>query len=277
MSCCPPGSAPYLAADHNDQGKVGSADGVEYYQVGSGSAGVLLLPDVWGWNGGRTRALADDLAKAGLNVWVPKLLPAYQGGTHGDGLPPAFNVMERGDELGPLIGGDWNPAQVIPKCKKILKAMDAAGIKKKASLGFCYGGWIGIKLSAEFDFVCGASAHPSVHLEGMIGGDPVALGKASKCPFAFYPAGVKGQEGSDPEIYDADGALFQALEAKFKGKNETKRFSTMYHGFVLRGNIKADEFNAGVGDEVKLKVQECVDDIVRFFGRSGLMSPKSKL
>merc|ERR1719305_2151860 len=100
-SCCPPGAAGYLAADHADKGAKKSADGVEYYQAGSGKIGLLICPDVWGWNGGRTRALADEFAKKGLSVWVPKLLPAYQGGTDGDALPPDFNVAERMPELPP--------------------------------------------------------------------------------------------------------------------------------------------------------------------------------
>jgi len=253
---------------------VKSIDGISYYQVGSGSAGLLVCPDVWGWNGGRTRAVADDLAKKGLSVWVPKLLPAYEGGTDGDGLPPNFDIGARMSEIGPLVGGDWNPSKVVPKCLKIIKAMDHAGVKKKGVLGFCFGGWIGMHLSKQVDFVCGASPHPSVHMEGMIGGDPAALASESKCPFAFYPAGVAGEKGGDPDVYDEDGAVFKALEEKFKRKNETKRFSKMLHGWVVRGSIKPDEHNCGTGDDVKVAVQECLEDICRFFSRRGLMRLK---
>eukprot|EP00440_Ansanella_granifera_P002574 gb/GFBE01002799.1/.p1 GENE.gb/GFBE01002799.1/~~gb/GFBE01002799.1/.p1 ORF type:complete len:100 (+),score=8.69 gb/GFBE01002799.1/:1-300(+) len=81
MSCCPPGAEPYLAADHLDRGTVGEVEGVGYYKVGQGSIGLLLLPDIWGWNGGRTRAIADELSlKGGLAVWIPKLLESYEGG-----------------------------------------------------------------------------------------------------------------------------------------------------------------------------------------------------
>jgi len=129
-------------------------------------------------------------------------------------------------------------------------------------------------VSKQVDLVCGASPHPSVHMEGMIGGDPAKLASESKCPFAFYPAGAVGAEGADPDIYDEDGAVFKALEGKFKRKNETKRFPKMHHGWVTRGSIKPDEFNAGTGEEVKVAVQECMDDICRFFSRRGLMRLK---
>jgi dienelactone hydrolase len=265
VSCCPPGAAPYLAADHADEGVIGQVDSVSYYQVGSGEAGVLLCPDVWGWNGGRTRAIADDLSKLGLSVWVPKVLKAYQGGTDDDGLPPNFNIAERMNELGPLVGGYWNPTVTVAMTLKVVAEMRASGVRRIACIGFCYGAWIGIKFAKETQLVCGAGPHPSIHMEGMVGGNPINLAKESSCPWAFFPCGVTGAEGSDPEIYDASGPLYQALEAKFPGKNLTKRFSTMAHGFVVRGDIRANEFNCGTGEEVKKAVQECVQDIIRYF------------
>lgn len=269
--CCPPGSAPYLAADHDDEGVIGEIEGVCYYQVGSGKAGLLICPDVWGWNGGRTRAIADDFAKKGLSVWVPKLLPPYQGGTDGDALPSDFNIIERMNELGPLIGGEWNPSEVVPKALKVVEAMKAAGVSRIGCIGVCFGGWIAMKVAAQVKLVCVASPHPSIHMEGMINGDPIALAGDSKCPWAMFPCGSIGGPGSDPDIYDApDGALYKALEAKFPNQNKSKRFSKMAHGFVTRGSIKPNEFNAGSGEEVQAAVLECVEDIMSFFREMGL-------
>lgn len=275
MSCCPPGSAPYLAAEHTDEGKVGEIDGVSYYQVGSGEAGLLFLPDIWGWNGGRTRALCDNFAKKGMSVWVPKTLPPFEGGTDGDALNPQFSPVERGSELGPLFKGDWNPSKVLPQLHKVIGAMKAAGVKRIAVIGICYGAWNGMHLAAECDdIVCAASAHPSIHIEGMMGGDPAALAAKSKCPWALFPCGEIGGPGSDPDMYDHDGPLFKALEVNFPRQNECKRFAKSIHGFLTRGSIKPDQFNAGSGDDVKAAVQECVGDITNFFARNGLLKPK---
>ena len=85
--CCPPGSHPYL--DYSSYTPSGAeitlADGTELYATGAPSANaVLVIPDVFGWHGGRTRALADVFAKHGHYAVVPKLLvPALNGGTHG--------------------------------------------------------------------------------------------------------------------------------------------------------------------------------------------------
>jgi len=272
-SCCPPGAAGYLAADHADKGAKKSADGVEYYQAGSGKIGLLICPDVWGWNGGRTRALADEFAeKHGLNVFIPKLLSPFEGGTDGDGLPPAFDIGARGSVLGTLLGGDWGSATTVPMLLKVVAAMKADGVEKFGCMGFCYGAWVGLKLSAQVpEMICGVSPHPSAHIEGMLGGDPAKLGEASLCPWAFFPAGVVGEPGGDPDIYDAEGLLFQALEKKFPGKNVTKRFSEMQHGWSVRGHIKEEEHNAGRGEAVQAAVAEVVDDTVSFFDQAGLI------
>jgi len=268
MSCCPSGAAGYLAADHADEGSVGSIDGVSYYQVGSGPNGLLVCGDVWGWNGGRIRALADDWAKKGLSVWVPKALPAFEGGTDGDGLPPAFNIHDRGAELGPLLGGDWGVETVMPKFKAVIKAMKTAGVKKMGFVGVCYGAWVGMHLSKEVSFVGCASPHPSIHIESMLGKDPVALAAATKCPWALFPAG-KADDGGDSHMYDSDGTLIQALEEKFPGMNVSKRFPNVPHGFVTRGSIK--EHAAASGADVTKAVEECVAEINDFFAKRGLL------
>eukprot|EP00928_Gymnodinium_smaydae_P078799 TRINITY_DN62873_c0_g1_i1.p2 TRINITY_DN62873_c0_g1~~TRINITY_DN62873_c0_g1_i1.p2 ORF type:complete len:415 (-),score=101.29 TRINITY_DN62873_c0_g1_i1:145-1389(-) len=279
-SCCPPGSAPYLAADHKDEGTVRSVDDVPFYQVGSGERGLLLLPDIWGWNGGRTRALADEFAKKGLSVWVPKLLTPVEGGTDGDALPPTFDIGKRGGELGALFGGDWHSSKTTPKVLKVIGSMKNVGIKKMGILGVCYGAWIANCVANDppkgIDLVGCASAHPSIHLEGGFGdGDPAALAARSTVPFALFPCGEVGSNGADPDIYDSpDGALYKALEKKHAGKNVTKRFTAMRHGFFTRGSYSGipDALNAGTGDAVKAAVEECFRDILEFLVRRGLTS-----
>ena len=97
--CCPAGSLPYLSSSYEPTGTIETVSipgggTLELYcppaPAGdcSGKA-ILALPDVWGWNGGRMRAIADSLAKEGYAVAVPKLLtPASNGGTDGDALSP---------------------------------------------------------------------------------------------------------------------------------------------------------------------------------------------
>jgi hypothetical protein len=90
MSCCPPNAEKYLAPDYTAVGKITAlSEGVEFYETGSSSSknAVIVIPDIFGWNGGRTRNIADYLADQGYYTVVPKLLsPPIGGGTDGDGF-----------------------------------------------------------------------------------------------------------------------------------------------------------------------------------------------
>lgn len=90
MSCCPPNAEKYLAANCATAGQcITTSSGLEVYTTGSATAskkGVLIIPDIWGWNSGRTRNIADMFAEAGYLAVVPKLMvPPLEGGTDGDG------------------------------------------------------------------------------------------------------------------------------------------------------------------------------------------------
>ena len=69
-SCCPQTAHTYLASTHVAMGvEMTIIGGVSVYLAGKptanadgGATAVVLIPDVWGWAGGRTRAIADLLA-----------------------------------------------------------------------------------------------------------------------------------------------------------------------------------------------------------------------
>jgi len=45
--------------------------GLDCYTVGTGSKAIILFTDIFGWNSGRTREIADQLAASGFLVVVP--------------------------------------------------------------------------------------------------------------------------------------------------------------------------------------------------------------
>lgn len=90
MSCCPPNAEPYLAADYSAVGEIVTLpSGLKVYSSGKVSdlsRAVIIVPDVFGWNSGRTRNVADLFASHGYLAIVPQLLaPGLDGGTDGDG------------------------------------------------------------------------------------------------------------------------------------------------------------------------------------------------
>jgi dienelactone hydrolase len=255
-SCCPPDSTPYLAADYAAKGAKINADGTTCYATGAADANtvILLLPDVWGWDSGRTRAIADLLADAlSARCYVPKLLqPALEGGTDGDGLPPDFDIGARGAEFGPWAKQITWGEVVKPALVALLahaKGAAAAAEPKVGVVGCCWGAWAAFHASAELEGIgAGVCFHPSAHIEaGLFGGDNGALAAATRAPFLLLPA------GNDPTVYDEGGEMFAAL----RPGSATCRFGEMKHGWVPRGDL-ADE-------AVRRDVEKALADATAFF------------
>ena len=206
---------------------------------------------MWGWDSGRTRALADAFAAEGYRVYVPKLLsPALEGGTDGDGLPPSFDIGARGADFGPWITQiPW--AAIRPKVEALLAYARAAGGAVFGVVGCCWGGWAAFHLSAlDAAVKAGVIFHPSCQLEGMHGGDVHELCGRVQCPFYFMPA-----DGDAPDLYGPEGSLVAALGAKFPGGAvKTQLFADMKHGWVPRGDVA----DAAVRRDVAAAMTEAV-------------------
>jgi len=252
-SCCPPGSLPYLAATYEATGTVVTENGCDFYITSKSpepKSAIILCPDIWGWNGGRIRAVADHFANSYLVV-IPKLLnPVFEGGTDGDAMSPssAFNM-------------DWIkqfPWTVQkPKLDTALKLCKDKGIAKIAVLGFCYGGHPASWASSENPdlIVCGAVFHPSMQLETFaFGGNMLDLMKTVKCPFLIAPA------GGDLPMFAEDGEFGEALKSSVKGGECVwKVYAEMTHGWSCRGDI-ADE-------KIKRDCEAVMKDTTEFFAK----------
>eukprot|EP01043_Picozoa_sp_COSAG02_P061533 COSAG02_NODE_8292_length_2629_cov_3.162055_2_plen_200_part_00 len=123
----------------------------------------------WGWDSGRIRELADELAAEGHLVVIPKLLqPALEGGTDGDGLPPDFDLGARGADFGPWVTAvPWSKLE--PQVNALLDEINGRGISKIGCMGTCWGAWTTFQTSATGRIACGVNCHPSVGLDA--GGD----------------------------------------------------------------------------------------------------------
>lgn len=248
--CCPQGSLPYLKSDYTPTGKKVSfpalsaeeasacggeavADATEAYVVGTSrdpTEAVIFIPDIWGWDSGRTRAIADSIAAIDYKVIIPKVLqPPMEGGTDGDGLPTPFDTGTRGAEFMAHGSHHWTWKNVGPKVVAILKALKSEGVQRFVFVGVCYGAWISALVSKMDTSVVGIfSPHPSISLEQKFAGkDPAALCKEIQCEVFVCPA------GNDPADYDEGGAMFSA----FKPGSKTVRFPTEKHGFFSRGDM----------------------------------------
>jgi len=227
------GSIYAWTATHKEKGVTLEAEGAELYVTGQSGveAGVVVFGDLWGWNGGRTRAIADHLADSlGACVAVPRLLsnPPLEGGTDGDGLPPGFDREARaGEEKQWLMSYLWTSLE--PLVKAAFGHLRAGGAKRIGGVGFCFGAWIACHASDICrDLVCGVLLFPSVHILEEIMAEE-ALAPRVNCPLLFLPA------GDDPPTYSLGGEMFEAVKNKHP-TSRTEAFPNMLHGWVTRGD-----------------------------------------
>jgi dienelactone hydrolase len=135
---------------------------------------MIMIPDIWGWNSGRLRTIADLFSeKTNTLVVIPVLLvPPFEGGTDGDGLPPNFDMNTRGGDFVPWIKTITWEEIVKPRLRGIHSILlKKGGDSIKISLmGFCWGGWVVSKMLCEPELsrniTCGMIPHPSVFYFG---------------------------------------------------------------------------------------------------------------
>jgi len=239
-SCCPSGSLPALQVDIKLKGEIVHSRGCSYYRAGkSGKIVLIFYPDVWGWNSGRVRALADHFSEQlDCTTVVPKLQPPLGKGTDDDGLPPDFVI---GEKTRAAFGG-WirknGTKPFIEGNTALIKELKAEGFSVFIGAGTCWGGWACFKASEMFPgtFSGHLIFHPSVQVDGMLGGDPLKLAEKMDCPVYFNTTSNEMMELYDPE----KGKLIAVLQAnkKIASRCRNTHYPDMVHGFFLRGDVK---------------------------------------
>jgi len=251
--CCPPGSLPYLQATYTGKGTVVKQGDLEFYthKTGSPTSAIIMCPDIWGWNGGRMRAVADHFA-ATYMVVVPKYLnPVFEGGTDGDAMSPTSDFNMEWIKQFP-----WSTQK--PKMDACIELCKAAGITKIGVFGFCYGGHPASWMSAENPglITCATVFHPSMQLETFaFGGDMIALMKSVKCPFMIAPT------GDDLPMFAEEGDFATALKSSAKGSECVwKVYKDMSHGFTVRGDLA----DANTKRDVEAVMKEAAEFMAKY-------------
>lgn len=249
MSCCPPNAEKYLAPDYNFVGSTIALDtGLELYVTGTGASkkGLLIVPDIYGWNGGRTRNIADYYAEQGYYVVVPKLLtPAIDGGTDGDGFAAIISMEHLVENLMKFP----YPGNLDAKIEASVAHMKAQGVESIGLMGFCWGGWVTACAVAPSSKVLGdikamVIGHPSNHLENYFGGSAQTMFDNISVPTLLLPA------NGDPAEYDEEGAWYQSVKARYP-TSKTRRFAHVEHGFIPRADISIPEKRAAVDEALE--------------------------
>ena len=279
--CCPAGSWPQLLLSQDelnqdepsvkDKGQVvkvpvENQQDLDVYFVkppeGKKSLGaILVLPDVYSVrvllphvrSADRIGGICDALADMG---WTVALAGIFRDQPFDEALRgPSNGDWTRQDVFAEDGGVDWFKQQHYDKMKALVVSVTNF-LKEQTSgqsvgvLGFCYGTWLLSKSSfmGDVDFACAVGCHPATALEGVLGGDEIAMMQGLKQPTLFLSA------GNDSDIYKEGGAGKAALEKSGGGVEE---FNNMVHGWVSRGDVKDQGVQAGV--------TRAIHSIVKFF------------
>ena len=208
------------------------------------SKAIIMISDIFGWNSGRLRAIADMFSeKTNSLVVIPMLLvPPFEGGTDGDGFPPNFNMGKRFMEASSYLKTITWEEIVKPRLSVIHSILLKKGGDsiKISAMGFCWGGWAVTKMLSEpelfTNITCGITAHPSVStVEANFGGDTINLLKKVSKPILFLPA------SNDPPEYS--GSFLEAVKEN-NPLSYTINFPDVVHGFYVRGDIGTAEVRA---------------------------------
>eukprot|EP00127_Corallochytrium_limacisporum_P000055 Clim_evm34s2 gene=Clim_evmTU34s2 len=238
-SCCPVGSEPARAANYTPLGKEIDVDGVPCYVIGTGTAGILLNADVYGWKGGRTRLICDQLADAGFNV----ILPDYYRGND----CVTANADVGSDGFVPWVQ-KYPYAGVKADAEKAIKYLKDHGATKVGSFGHCWGCWVNFRLSGDGLVDACVNIHPAFIIETIFGGKVEEIASKVKCDQLICPA------GNDPADVKEDGATIRVV--KDAGNDvKVKTFETEVHGFHSRGDLSNDKTAAAVKEAMGMALE----------------------
>ena len=250
--CCPSNSTPASTTKYNPKGKEIDLNGLKCY-TNNGAAdnkkSVIVFYDIFGYDGGRTKQLCDQIASAGYYVILPDI---YHGEAWPADKPIDGKLMEW------LKNFPWN-SHIDTDVAKVMTHLTSQGVDGSVGcLGFCAGAFSVFHLCQQGGGVkCGASCHPSVQIGSLFDETPEGLAGEIKCPQLVYSA------GNDLPTYKPEpaGEVYQVLQKKFGNDrgNDFKEFSDMTHGWVSRGDISDPK----IAEQVSI----AMDGVLNFFSK----------
>mmetsp|Transcript_32408 Transcript_32408/g.29210 ORF Transcript_32408/g.29210 Transcript_32408/m.29210 type:complete len:250 (+) Transcript_32408:75-824(+) len=237
--CCPIGSEPQLSTDYKPKGKEDKLGDLPIYTIGSGDKAIIVAYDIYGYNGGRTRLICDQLADAGFNVILPDF---YRG----DAWPTEKPIDDSLAKF--ILAYPWEKVQKDLH-DHVYPYLEKQGAKTIGMIGFCWGAWVIFKEAEGDKLTCGVSCHPSIRASNFFGESEIDMTKKVKSPQCLLSA------GNDPDNVKDGGEVLKILEEKFPGKCLFKTYPNSAHGFVCRGDLSNKDTAADVKDAMTNAVE----------------------
>lgn len=228
--CCPKNSEPALQTTYQAQGKDIMVGDLPVYTIGQGCKAIIMIYDIFGTHGGRTRAICDSLALQGYTVYLPDL---FRGNAWSANKPLDIEFIS------------WLKGFSIENIQKdvietLLPYAKQEGKTSFGIIGFCWGVWVAFNLCASKEFKCGVGVHPSLPLAEHMNQTEEGITKAVSCPQMIIAA------GNDKDNIKPGGPLMKILTDKFGDAAKCYYYDKVVHGFFPRGDLEKPEIKEAV-------------------------------
>lgn len=225
----------YLNRNYNPQGTIQSlSEGLQFYSVGSPDSGrgVLIISDLFGWDSGHIRKIADYIAHQGFYVMIPGLL-TLSG--HRNVFPDLFDFSKLGEYMRTLTFD----SVLKPRIQSMVRYCESVGVNKLSILSYSWGSWVTARALADPElgekFTCAAVVHPDIGVEETVfGGNAAELMSHVMKPMLIMPTKDCANE------YRMGGAYVEPLKHRLK-TSEVMDFPELSHGFFPRGTLSSTE------------------------------------
>lgn len=239
-SCCPANAEPSRAAVGAASGTVTTSGRATFYQTGPAAArvGLLAFTDIFGPDSGRSKQDADRLGQLGYAVLLLDLTDGDWVGLRPtrDGMPEWLRQYDFESYLAPRIAD------------AVAYLESSVGVQQIASYGYCWGAWVGARLSAvDKPAIRGhVSFHPSWRVENVLLGDSAVeqLAARIKVPQLLLSA------GNESDFVKANGSVHKILSENvaLSAQSDVVDFPDVNHGWVNRGDLEQPAVKAAVAD-----------------------------
>ncbi|TMW69566.1 hypothetical protein Poli38472_001722 [Pythium oligandrum] len=240
-SCCPPGSEPARETSSH-VGSVKSFGNSNLYVAGPPTAkvGVLAFPDIFGYDSGRSKEDADRLGRE--EGYAVVIVDA----ANGDWIDLESDVYS--------LAGAWLKTKdydsvVKPRIDDAIAYLkQEAKVESICSYGYCFGGWVGARLSTLDNPVIKGhvSFHPSWVVEQLVNGEGAVekMTEAIKVPQLLLSA------SNDPDFVRSGGSVDQILKTNksIASLSDVVDFEYVVHGWVNRGDLSDAKVKASADE-----------------------------
>ena len=279
----------YLSTSYIPLGETIIENNYEYYYIYNKTIkseyGIIIISDLWGWNSGKIRAIADYISRAGFQVIIPKLLvPCLEEGTHGDGIPLHYNITANYPKFSKYISSfQWNN-NIKLKIKTAISILKQNNVNNFAGIGFDYGSWVITQIMSDIDTSLivkfGIINYPSIisiqqimnqnnknyinnykinknlrnnnennkSIEFINKNSTIQLFSQLKGPLLIITS------NNEPNNYRLNGNLYELLHNKYSETQTINEFDSMKHGFILKGDIRNDIIRNSIDKSIKYMI-----------------------